>query len=617
MATATATGWKLTINGVDETARVDAITIATSLNDRARATIVISDALAARHQEIVSYRKDGVTPMFGGIIVMRSYAGRSQSDPDYQATLECGDFFAFTDWAYTSLAFPAAVTLKAVLQALVTDHLAQYGIVLAAAQEDGPTLEPFTWTMQRISDALRELSDRTGYVAAISPTKVLRMSTPGSRVAPFTITESAPNIHDLTWHDNDQTVANKVTIICGPTGVQQVADERHYGDGVTRIWPLNSPFVQVVGALSRSDSEGGWPLGTYGVDDFPYTYEAATNSVHQRADEPVVPPGEYIWLWYMAQFPFTVTATTGATPVIEHVEARPEVLSKPVGQEIANGLLSQRVSTPREVSFLTDLDGLEAGQAIVIDLPTTRQISGMFVITAVTMTIVLDTTEGDAFWQYQVEAVESDLYSGSYLDQWRKLVGGGGGGGGSVVTGDGGGTLPPSGGGEGMDLDYLGEYRPGTYEDGDIVIGPDGIAYLCVKTTTTAPEPWSGVGFSPRAVAAGGPVAVFLGGSRQFAAEPDPAAWVAVPEHVRFFPVADFTGHLYLELWARAAGVGVTARLFNLTDGVDAVTTETIVSTVPVSVTLPVTVRADKVYRLEVLPSIDGEAVFGIGTLGD
>jgi len=100
-------------------------------------------------------------------------------------------------------------------------------------------------------------------------------------------------------------------------------------------------------------------------------------------------------------------------------------------------------------------------------------------------------------------------------------------------------------------------------------------------------------------------------------AEPDPAAWVAVPEHVRFFPVADFTGHLYLELWARAAGVGVTARLFNLTDGVDAVTTETIVSTVPVSVTLPVTVRADKVYRLEVLPSIDGEAVFGIGTLGD
>lgn len=47
------------------------------------------------------------------------------------------------------------------------------------------------------------------------------------------------------------------------------------------------------------------------------------------------------------------------------------------------------------------------------------------------------------------------------------------------------------------DLDYLGDYVPATYSDGDIVIGEDGIAYMCVKNgVTTPPEPWPGVGIA-------------------------------------------------------------------------------------------------------------------------
>jgi hypothetical protein len=58
------------------------------------------------------------------------------------------------------------------------------------------------------------------------------------------------------------------------------------------------------------------------------------------------------------------------------------------------------------------------------------------------------------------------------------------------ATGGGGGT------GGGMNLDYLGDYASGpVYNDGDIVIGADGIAYMCVVDgTTTPPEPWPGVG---------------------------------------------------------------------------------------------------------------------------
>jgi len=53
-------------------------------------------------------------------------------------------------------------------------------------------------------------------------------------------------------------------------------------------------------------------------------------------------------------------------------------------------------------------------------------------------------------------------------------------------------TIPGSTG-PAMDLDYLGDYVPATYNDGDIVIASDGITYLCVKDgTTTPPEPWPG-----------------------------------------------------------------------------------------------------------------------------
>lgn len=43
-------------------------------------------------------------------------------------------------------------------------------------------------------------------------------------------------------------------------------------------------------------------------------------------------------------------------------------------------------------------------------------------------------------------------------------------------------------------LEYLGDYTTGpTYNDGDIVIGSDGVAYMCTKNgTTTPPEPWPG-----------------------------------------------------------------------------------------------------------------------------
>lgn len=48
-------------------------------------------------------------------------------------------------------------------------------------------------------------------------------------------------------------------------------------------------------------------------------------------------------------------------------------------------------------------------------------------------------------------------------------------------------------GGSTVDLRYLGAWAAGSYVDGDVVIGSDNIAYLCVRPTTASPTSWQGI----------------------------------------------------------------------------------------------------------------------------
>lgn len=557
--------WRLTIDGIDRTAIVDSFSASWQLNDRARAQVVLGDVLPARYKELISYAADGITALFGGVILQRAFTGRTQADESFTAALEVGDWFTYADWCYTSATYAAAVSLRTVLADLVAEHLAQYGITLDPAQVDGPSLEPFTWANKRVSDGLRELSDRSGYVVRISAAKRLRMFQPMTEAAPFAMTEAQTNCHDITWRDSDRQPYNAVTLLCGPNGLAQIAEEKHYGDGARRRWPLNAPFFQIIGALitgtdATGNDPGGMNVGIFGEDDIPWTVDLATNEVVQRGDQPIRLAGEYFLIWYNAACPFTVREATGETPVVEYAEARPDVLSIPVGHEIAGKLLAGFQAAPREASIVTDVDGLEPGQALTVDLPVIRQIAGAFLVTSVGLAIVLDTDRGDRFWQYNVSAIESALYQGSYLDDWRKMTG---------LGSSGSSSAPGAGGGGGS--------------------GGGGAA---------APA-------SP----------IYLGGSRQFSLEPAPAAWLPVPDFVPFLAVADFAGRVRADVYARRAGVTAQARLFNVTDGTPAALGPVVTSTAPVSIVFDVSIVAGKAYRLEAIAGAAGEGVFTIGTL--
>jgi hypothetical protein len=465
--------WRVTIGGVDQTARVDSFTTAVSLNDRARATIVVADLMPARYAEVISYAPDGVTPLFGGVILQRRFAGRNPYDPTYQLTLELGDWFTYADWSYATKSYPVAVSLKQVLADLVAAHLGAYGITLDPAQVDGPALVAFAWTDKRIADALRELSDRTGYVVRIDPAKRLRMFIPASIPAPVSMTEAAPHCHEITWRDSDRTPYNRVVLHCGPNGVGEPVPYHWVGNGghvynlAGKAVPASSVFPSI--ATIANVQYPIWPPGAGPPDhiEWDYAKDDGTLTFIGPFSEALDTPGADIGITYSPQFPFIVTKSTGATPVVEVHESRPDVTSLAVGEEIAAGLLAQLQEAPREATIATDTDGFVPGQALTIALATTRSIAGTFLITSVTLTIVQDTAQGDRFWQYTIEAIDSSLYQGSYVDAWRAIAGVGGGTP-ATITG------PPPG------------------ESGGMLALPAGQIYVGSASNTAAAMPVSG-----------------------------------------------------------------------------------------------------------------------------
>jgi hypothetical protein len=147
-------------------------------------------------------------------------------------------------------------------------------------------------------------------------------------------------------------------------------------------------------------------------------------------------------------------------------------------------------------------------------------------------------------WLYTFHPTEAEEPQATYQDEWRQIVGGGGGG--ASIIGGGGGA---------------------------------------VVTVLSSP--------------------VYLGGddARALAA----ADWARVIGAVPFVAQASFAGRVRCELWARDAGVGVTARLRNVTDGTAEASSEFTTQTRHTPATFVVSIVAGKTYRLEV------KATTGIG----
>jgi hypothetical protein len=428
--------WKATIDGVDRTTRIEKkphrVSISMPLNGRATATFTVTPEVSVdRFDEVILYAKDGVTKLFGGVVLKRTMVAIRPNGGDMKTTVDCGDFFTYADWCFTSLSYDVAVTMEDVLDDLIADHLTAYGITLSGSQVTGPTLAPFSWDSKRVSDAIRELCDKSGCVARIDANKVLSLFVPGTSAAPFSITDADENCQELTWGDGDRIPYNKVILVCG-TGTR-IQTQDFTASGSDNSWEVDLPATTDWPLFWLNGT--GVPIGPYepgvGASLWAYQWDPETHTIYQRSGDADATVGTTLELRYTAQYPFEYPKASGASPVIVARAIKEDVFTFAEAEEVATGVLNQlNQANNRELSIVTRNDDLEPGDLLTVNI-TSRSLNDTFVVTQVDVELL---TGG--IWEYTVQATEASVYQGNYLDDWRGLTGGGStsGGGLAVVT---------------------------------------------------------------------------------------------------------------------------------------------------------------------------------------
>jgi hypothetical protein len=381
--------------------------------------------------------QDGATLLFGGLVAQRRSVPRPGKHDHYRTAVDCSDYGLYAEWCYQTKTYVSSTVLSSVLADLVTDKLSAYGVTLHAGQVDGPGLAPFTWTAFRVSDALRELSDRTGYVWQVWPDKSLEMFVPGTDSAPHSITDADPHCLQMHWNDPTNLATNRVVVVCGPAATATI-EQQWIASGSAYEWTTDIPA-------------GGGTAGYVTVNSIfltvgtgaSYVWDQATSKLSLgTGNTPAA--GQVIALNYVAQYPFTVTAGVGGSPTIEALYTAPDITAYDQGLEMAQGLLAQLGSVSAELAFLSKDTGWLPGQELPV-VTSARDVNATYVTTAVRLHLSTDTR-----WLSDVEAVNASVYGGSYLERWREMRGQGSSSGVSVL---------PSGTTDSPPIIYLGGSR--------------------------------------------------------------------------------------------------------------------------------------------------------------
>src|SRR5688500_2193103 len=116
--------WKTTVSGVDKTRSIltrRPPTITMGLNSRAMSRFLCAPGyIPNRFEEVLHYAQDGVTPIYGGLIIVRDVGGLDgSSHPLTETDVTTTDFSTYMDWAVTSASYASSVLMKTVLADLV------------------------------------------------------------------------------------------------------------------------------------------------------------------------------------------------------------------------------------------------------------------------------------------------------------------------------------------------------------------------------------------------------------------------------------------------------------------------------------------------------------------
>lgn len=444
--------WDLTVSGVSKKAVIDTkepVVIKLERGERSSmefTTLWEANYVPARYAPVIAYAKDGTTPIFGGMVLRRKIQAVGTSSR--RARVTCTSWWLLLDTTLVTVEFAASCTLKAILEALISQLDPADGFTLDPAQPDGPTFSTFVSGKNvRAADVIRKIQTDTAeagdpYVPDVTPLKVVSMNQVGSVPAPFSLTDADPHCRKADWVDPTKISYNRVVLTCGGDGEGE--------DSITHTWPTanGSTFVFTLQNQNVRPSLAGanvvvvdgisypiWPPSMVGPNDIEWDPGTNDGTLTFHGDsQDLVPNGAIVSLTYTPRYPFTVIVATGATPVRSIAFTASEIRRWSPGLTRAEGLLAEVSQEVRALEVFSLDDGWRPSQTVTVDL-SQIDIDDDFTIGPVTATL-----RNDDWWEYTFTAHETTVVQQSKLEAARKMIRSASGvGGGSSVGGGGGG----------------------------------------------------------------------------------------------------------------------------------------------------------------------------------
>jgi hypothetical protein len=353
-------------------------------------------------------------------------------------TITASDWQAIPDQVVYSASYPVGTLLKTILQDLVTNKLAAYGVTLDAAQANGPALSaPLTVDKESGTSILNRLQTLSGWVWRIDTAKKLRAIQAGTVACGFSLGDATNDVLGrVSWRKARAT--NYINKILLKIGTEQIVPKTDTitGNGVLTSWTLaytpvpssDGGFIVSRGLVHEGAAD--LPLGKFGVDPTTWTYDPATNTLHRSS---ALGLGVVATFLYQVQFPITVTyedtVESAAHGAYEAQIDAPDVFDKTEGLVLATALVRRGIATPKTVIVRTTNGGAIPGQTV----PLSFAAHGLI---ATYMIVAVDVQSADdGSLEYTLTCLEGSELADSWLDYYRRSGGGVANGGGGTVSG--------------------------------------------------------------------------------------------------------------------------------------------------------------------------------------
>jgi hypothetical protein len=368
---------------------------------------------------------DTGTEIFGGLVRYRNVDAVGSSSRFADVTC-LGWWFYFTV-SLVTIHEEDSITLKEVLQELLSQLPADYGITLDPLQPDGPTFESFnSGENVKASEVIRRLQTDTanlgGYVPDLTPNKVLSMYPAGTVAAPLSLTTATPNCRTAKWKDSNDNPVNHIVLTCGSADEGGPVTHTWIADGVTFVFSLDGENIPA-SAVSPGYVE------VNGNFELLYTpEEAVTNGIEydQYLDsgtltfkgtaQSLVTVGIEVTLYYQPQRPFTVEVSTGASPIISEVRTNTNIHTYADAIVAAEGLLAELGQSNRELEVFSLQGGWRPSQSLTVQL-SQLDLDSSFTIGPVTIAMLTPD-----WWEYRFTAQETSIVQPGYLSRLRTLI---------------------------------------------------------------------------------------------------------------------------------------------------------------------------------------------------